>query len=366
MLAHAFGRYDGALEEGDLFRHHHIQVSVGPKVNLEGEVFLGFRVEIQVVLSAGEGDPVPALGVGAHIGGGVLVKDHHTGQGKAALGLEHGAVHGGAAAVGILFLTDGVNLVPVGGREGVAGVGYRGGVHAIFLKIAVRQAQAHGFEGGAEQRTGSGFVVRMPLVPFVGKHALFSLGNFPEAASVGPLAKFLERSIGLERIGGCAPAEVVHQIRVVIAVHVICAAEVGVRAENLAVKGKERLLAVHYQLEEAFRGFGEAHVAKVNEAALSQGEPGHLVPVQHYAGGVLVRTGNQLHGVCVHIQEYVLVQLAVVQDISRGEGPGVHVIGAVVAEGVSVLHPSPVQGGKLLGLLLVAFFLSGGREGCKQ
>ena len=141
MLGHAFSGDDGFLQHRHFFGQDDVQAAVGMDLDPQGQLFLAVGAEVQDVLSDRQVDAVLAAAVRPCVGLGLVIEDKDPVHRLAGFGFRHGSMDPARRVSFVLSgYADGVDLVPVGGRQGIVHILYDDGVRLDFLEVAVRQA----------------------------------------------------------------------------------------------------------------------------------------------------------------------------------------------------------------------------------
>ena len=188
---------------------------------------------------------------------------------------------------------------------------------------------------------------------FVGENAFLRMAGLTHFAPGSPAAQLFHLA-ARERIIRVFGDKERNHFRAVIVIPVQgqFILPMGVVSEHFAALQQEGLLSVLEHLEKALRSIRVAQVLQVHKTAAFQGEPRHLVTVQHNGGRLLRGTRHQVSGEGVRIQPHLPVEFAVIEQIPLGEVARVPVHGAIVAVRIYRRRTAPVQGGQFSRLLL--------------
>ena len=141
VLGHAFSGDDGFLQHRHFFGQDDVQAAVGMDLDPQGQLFLAVGAEVQDILSDRQVDAVLAAAVRPGVGLGAVIEDQDPVHRLAGFGFRHGSMDPARHVTFVLSGdADGVDLVPVGGRQGIVHILYDDGVRLDFLEVAVRQA----------------------------------------------------------------------------------------------------------------------------------------------------------------------------------------------------------------------------------
>ena len=141
VLGHALGGNDGFLQHGHLLGQDDVQSAVGMDLDPEGQLLLAVGAEVQDVLSDRQVDAVLAAAVRPGVGLGAVIEDQDPVHRLAGFGFRHGSMDPARHVPFVLSGdADGVDLVPVGGRQGIVHILDDDGVRLDFLEVAIRQA----------------------------------------------------------------------------------------------------------------------------------------------------------------------------------------------------------------------------------